>query len=202
MHTPAPLSPRLGAHGENSEVATETESSTRPTQSWLKSTCLERDGNCCVISGLCDVDQAHTYLDEAACQSMQLVITEVTRILPFSFGEFLEVEVSTLAHTLNRTDKPLSAASLACVQDFISVLLILMTRPMPSRYNSLCMLRLATLNLLLSQRYVLCVWSSNPLLYQFRELIYHKGPRQFVSCEGLLWVSSCPVHRTPPRWPG
>ena len=70
--TRASPSPRFGASGAIDEVAGEMESSQRATQSWLKAACLSRDGNCCVISGLYDVDRAIRYLDKAAYESWRL----------------------------------------------------------------------------------------------------------------------------------
>ncbi|KAI5780998.1 hypothetical protein DFH27DRAFT_519580 [Peziza echinospora] len=89
-------SPRFGAEADVDEIATEIETSTRAAQAWLKTVCLRRDRNRCIITHAYDAIQSMK-LPEAERDSCIAAKTEVAHIIPFSLGHFGENETRSIA---------------------------------------------------------------------------------------------------------
>ncbi|KAA8905569.1 hypothetical protein FN846DRAFT_744516 [Sphaerosporella brunnea] len=89
-------SPRIGAECGIEEIASELRESAASDedQVWLKTACLRRDGNSCVISGYYDVNEAMKAQLPESDIPRATVFTEVTPIFPFSLGNFSEPEIS------------------------------------------------------------------------------------------------------------
>jgi len=89
-------SPRFGAHDSVEEISSEIESASRAEQAWLKSACLKRDGNKCVITGFYDTNEWNA-LGVTERPDAITFPTELAHIIPFSMGSFSEGQVSRTA---------------------------------------------------------------------------------------------------------
>ena len=89
-------SPRFGVHDSIEEIFSEIESASRAGQAWLKSACLKRDGNKCVLTGFYDVKEWNA-LGVTERPDVVTAITELAHIIPFSMGSFSEGQVSRTA---------------------------------------------------------------------------------------------------------
>lgn len=89
--TPSVMPYSLAASAEE-ELSSELESSSRRDQARLKSDCLRRDGNRCVVSKVYDALKAED-LQGAERQSVVTSTTQAAHIIPFSIGSFWEAEV-------------------------------------------------------------------------------------------------------------
>jgi hypothetical protein len=69
------------------------ESSSRNDQTWLKKSCLKRDGNKCALSGFVDINWAIANLTPEQQATVDTWGTECAHIIPFSLGKFTEQEV-------------------------------------------------------------------------------------------------------------
>ena len=92
-------SPRCGAETDVDEIVMEIETSTRASQAWLKTVCLRRDKNRCIITHAYDGIESMK-LPKAERDSCITADTEVAHIIPFSLGHFGENEVRLRQHTV------------------------------------------------------------------------------------------------------
>lgn len=90
-------SPRSGWLESVESVASEISSSQRQ-QMWLRKSCLERDGNRCVLSGFYDFSQwIELPVGDPIRDSEEGVRTQAAHIVPFCCGSFDKSGVSALS---------------------------------------------------------------------------------------------------------
>lgn len=91
-------SPRFGVDDSIEEISEEIESASRAEQAWLKSACLKRDGNKCILTGFYDSNEWNKLGVNVTERPEEITaITELAHIIPFSMGSFSEGQVSRTA---------------------------------------------------------------------------------------------------------
>lgn len=87
-------SPRFGIRNRVQKITPDTEPG---SQKCLKTTCLRRDNNRCVITGAYDNDEAQKHLTLSERERIGTAYTVAAHIIPFSLGNFSETEVNLLS---------------------------------------------------------------------------------------------------------
>ncbi|KAH0544427.1 hypothetical protein FGG08_001454 [Glutinoglossum americanum] len=88
--TPKAISARPGGDLDDVDDIAAEITAQRRDQTKLKADCLARDGNCCLLTRVYDVNKADEILSDAERQSTTTAVTEAAHIIPFSLAAFDE----------------------------------------------------------------------------------------------------------------
>jgi hypothetical protein len=91
--TPKAISARPGDDMDGVDNIASTMTPQRRDQTKLKSDCLARDGNRCLLTRAYDVNKADEILSDEERRNTTTLVTEAAHIIPFSLAAFDELDV-------------------------------------------------------------------------------------------------------------